>query len=468
MGQLRVVALQRPAECRAQVVVIDGHPVEPWQLMAARHVPGRFLRQGQVGTGVPIPGLRRLVAFGESPGAEALDRLEQPVAGQVGTGDRLDEALLDEDGKRIDRLGAKFGRRPADGVELREPEPAGEHGQSFEQPPCRLVEQRVAPCDGVGERSLASGQVAGRDAGEVQSPGELVRDRGRREQSDPRGCELDPERQPVEVVADLGHGAAVLVRQPEGWVGTPGTLDEEADGVGRVELADRELLLQPDSQRCPTRHDKAHVGTGALEERVDPAAAGIRCSKLSSTSRIDRPARNAWSRSMGVVCGDSTRLQVPAIASRTSSGSSIPSRRTSQAPSAKDDARRRAVSMARRVLPAPPGPVSVTSADSASRRSSISSSRSRPTKLVSRFGRFPAGLVGSGERREVRGQALDHELVEWLGAIQVAQSMRPERTHRDAGGEVVGRQRTGRIRQQDLAAMTEAAMRAARLTSSPT
>ena len=134
------------------------------------------------------------------------------------------------------------------------------------------------------------------------------------------------------------------------------------------------------------------------------AAAGIRCSKLSSTSRIDRPARNAWSRSSGVVCGDSTRLKVPAIASRTSSGSSIPSRRTSHAPSAKEAARRRAVSMARRVLPAPPGPVSVTSADSSSRRSSVSSSRSRPTKLVSRLGRFPTGpsAAASGGKSEGR------------------------------------------------------------------
>ena len=69
------------------------------------------------------------------------------------------------------------------------------------------------------------------------------------------------------------------------------------------------------------------------------AAAGIRCSKLSRTSRIDRPDRNAWSRSSDVVCGDSTRPNVPAIASRTSSGSSIPSRRTSHAPSAKEAAR---------------------------------------------------------------------------------------------------------------------------------
>ena len=74
------------------------------------------------------------------------------------------------------------------------------------------------------------------------------------------------------MTADFGHGAAVLVRQPERWVGTPGTVHEQTDGVGRVELADRELLLQPDSQWCPTRHDHAHVGTGALEERVDPGS----------------------------------------------------------------------------------------------------------------------------------------------------------------------------------------------------
>ena len=97
----------------------------------------------------------------------------------------------------------------------------------------------------------------------------------------------------------------------------------------KVELADRELLLQPDRSGARLVTITRTSGPARSRSAWIPAAAGIRCSKLSRTTRIDRPARNAWSRSIGVVCGDSTRPKVPAIASRTSSGSSIPSRRTS-------------------------------------------------------------------------------------------------------------------------------------------
>ena len=71
------------------------------------------------------------------------------------------------------------------------------------------------------------------------------------------------------MIADLGHGAAVLVRQPKRRVDAPCALNEESDSVGSVELADREFLLRADSQRCPTRHDDLDVGPGALEQRVD-------------------------------------------------------------------------------------------------------------------------------------------------------------------------------------------------------
>ena len=62
----------------------------------------------------------------------------------------------------------------------------------------------------------------------------------------------------------------------------------------------------------------------------------------------------------------------------------VPDRRdsTKTAPSVNSASVRRASSVASRVLPAPPGPVSVSSREPASRRRASASSFSRPTKLV--------------------------------------------------------------------------------------
>ena len=62
-----------------------------------------------------------------------------------------------------------------------------------------------------------------------------------------------------------------------------------------------------------------------------------------------------------------------------------------------------AVSTAKRVLPAPPGPVSVSRRVRSSRRPSSASSRWRPTKLVDSVGRLCGHVPGSGHHRRRAG-----------------------------------------------------------------
>ncbi len=125
-------------------------------------------------------------------------------------------------------------------------------------------------------------------------------------------------------------------------------------------------------------------------------AAASRCSKLSSTSSSSLSRRCLCSTSASGVAPLSFNSSVCAMAGNTSSGSLMRERGTNQAPSAKAAASWVAASMARRVLPTPPVPVSVSSRTS-SRRScapTSATSRSRPRMGVGWSGRWcGAGAV---------------------------------------------------------------------------
>ncbi len=127
-------------------------------------------------------------------------------------------------------------------------------------------------------------------------------------------------------------------------------------------------------------------------------AASTICSKLSRTSRrcFDRSA--AASCSGGARPTTSRRSRAWAIAETTRSGSRTEAREAKTAPSAYSSANPAATSIASRVFPTPPGPVSVTRRISGrrSRARTASSSRSRPTSGVSGKGSVLARSQGGG------------------------------------------------------------------------
>ena len=106
-----------------------------------------------------------------------------------------------------------------------------------------------------------------------------------------------------------------------------------------------------------------------------------------------------------------------------------------------------------RVLPVPPGPVRVSS------RVVPSSSPASASSLVPADERGELGrqVVGPGveraQRREVAGQAIDHELGQALGRAQVLQPMVPEVAEGDAVRQRPGDERPGRVAEQHLAAV---------------
>jgi hypothetical protein len=123
------------------------------------------------------------------------------------------------------------------------------------------VQEVIAPLDecreggapGVRRRLIAEQLQAARDEGEDLRKAEHV---------DPRGGELDREREAVHEPADLGSEPGVLVRQLEAWARRARSRGEElhgrdTDGVARSDVRDRKRL---DHEAHLTRHVQ-HLAT---------------------------------------------------------------------------------------------------------------------------------------------------------------------------------------------------------------
>ena len=128
---------------------------------------------------------------------------------------------------------------------------------------------------------------------------------------------------------------------------------------------------------------------------TSPAHAVTRCSQLSNKSSTVRVRRKLMSASV-IASPDSCRTpSVDTTASGTSRGSSNGASSITQAPCAKLPTIRSTTCNARRVLPAPPVPVRVTSRSEASNELTSAISRSRPMNCVKCSGKLCAA-VGAG------------------------------------------------------------------------
>ena len=138
---------------------------------------------------------------------ELADRLEQAVAGGAGGEVGDDQRLLGERPEELrhvvgdERLGGDGGG----GAPTTE-KAASEHPQTVQAGPLARGEQAVAPVEEGFERALALGHrrvMAAEDLEPIVEPVEqLLRARSR---SSHGGSQLEGERQPVELSADLGH-----------------------------------------------------------------------------------------------------------------------------------------------------------------------------------------------------------------------------------------------------------------------
>ena len=192
---------------------------------------------------------------------------------------------------------------------------------------------------------------------------------------DARRRQLDGQRQPVQALADgrRSTGSASALGAKSG-PRRRGALDEQADGVGaapsagapRSAASGRESggtrnSCSPDTPSA-TRLVTRTFSRGQASSRSETTgAAGRRCSKLSSTRSRRRSASKWWSRATEKSCPASRPPSAWKIAGATCSGAPTAPRETNATPSRKAPASSSATAIARRVLPTPPGPVSVSS-----------------------------------------------------------------------------------------------------------
>ena len=129
-------------------------------------------------------------------------------------------------------------------------------------------------------------------------------------------------------------------------------------------------------------------------------AAPVSCSRLSSTTITRRPWRCETSARTGSATS-SGRPSAAVTRGRTSPGSRTAARSTNTAPPGKADASRRRTSVARRVLPTPPGPVMVTRrcAPDCTRARSSSISASRPMSGVDGISTVAGVARATGSRQ---------------------------------------------------------------------
>ena len=270
-------------------------------------------------------------------------------------------------------------------------EVAGEDSEPGQQLTRLRIQKPDTPLDRGRDRALPVGQVARRGDQHGKALIEPLEEHVRREHADAGGGQFEGERNTLQGRADAHHRVDVLFGDLEQRRGRPrpvaeqqhgGGLQRDLDAESRRGIGKRERLhledpLAAKSEQCPARHEERRLAQlrEQLRERArrpgfapscraPPASADLRrareiCDRVSG-SRVPHPegVRDRRGDSRGIVtCSSSTND-------------------TSRSPRS---ATRWATSMARRLLPIPLGPVSVTR-----RTSSRSSSASTPSTSACR------------------------------------------------------------------------------------
>ena len=244
---------------------------------------------------------------------------------------------------------------------------------------------------------MALGEVAARAGDERRGARRAARRSRQREQLDARGDQLDRERQPVEPLDDLARDRGIPV---DGAVGADGErpLHEQVERLVDGERRQRVLALAADAQRLAARREHAQAGR-RLQQPRDVAAP-----RRAPARSCRAPAARAAPRAAGRSSARAARRAAPRRRARgrspasTRPGSRTAASGTKKTPFANAAATRSPAATARRVLPVPPGPVTVRSRVSPLPSSSATSpsSRPRPMSGVAGVGRLVLLRLRSG------------------------------------------------------------------------
>ena len=213
-----------------------------------------------------------------------------------------------------DRPLVEVAERGAERLGQAEPEAARAHAQPAQHPALVVVEEVVAPLDR-GQQRLLARQRGARPAGEQpEALAEIVGDPLRRELSATGRGQLDRQRDPVELLADVDdrldlHGAQAQVRPSPA-----GTVEEQPDRVELVERLDiDDVVVAPATTataratsprrtvRAARDSSPARRGSGrrSRNDSITAAASATRCSQLSNTTSVGAPDNRSLAISIG-------------------------------------------------------------------------------------------------------------------------------------------------------------------------
>ncbi len=160
-----------------------------------------------------------------------------------------DEALVDE---RLQRVEVRAG----DLLRRLERPPPGEDAERAKRALLGRGEQVIAPLDRGPQRALPLGSISRAAGQKRQAAVEAGDQRIWIERLQPRGCELDRKRQPVEPPADLGHPLVLVLETGQHRLGAL------AKQLHRGRLGyrpERVLALADDVERLAARDEQLHV-----------------------------------------------------------------------------------------------------------------------------------------------------------------------------------------------------------------
>ena len=290
---------------------------------------------------------------------------------------------------------------------------AHEHREPGEERPLGGRQQAVAPVEGGPQRPLAGRRVPSAPGEHGQAAAQARRSSAPGGSSLTRAVgQLDGQREPVDAGADGGDGGGVLLRDGEVGPDGPRPLDEEGDrlaagerlrrgralGVGERQRGHRVLALGGQAERGAAggEHPQARRG----RQQVGHDRRGVR--HLLEVVQDQQQALGlevARERLAQGFAGDLPDTERPGDGTEHQLRVAERGQRDEPHPVRERRAGRRAVAAAsssaatcraRRVLPTPPGPVSVSSRPSACsrRRRTASMALSRPMKGVGWAGRL--------------------------------------------------------------------------------
>ncbi len=314
---------------------------------------------------------------------------------------------------------------------------------------------------------------AGRSRGPSRRSSRRPRSRSRRsaarQEPEPRGGQLDRERQAVEARADVGHRLRVVVGEQEVRPRLLSPLDEEAHGRGaddvrrrerpvaglrEGERRHREHLLAPDLERLPARHENLQ-SLRALEERGD-VAGGLHhlLEVVEQEQNVPRPELLGERLAQVLPAGDAGSDRLDERLERPGSVAGV--RQVDEV-----DAVGEAVAQIGRGLDGEPRLADAAGAGEShqahARGAEVLADREQvelpPDQLRGLHGQVVRRRIERPQPGEVGPQAVRRDLEETLAAREVAQAVLPEVTQLDAVAEARLDERTRRLRDEDLPAV---------------